>query len=491
MDNLKKKGLQALCWDLFGKILTQGAGLFITIVLARLLSPEDFGLIAICMVVVGLTDVFLDSGLGSGLIQKRRVLPIHYSSVFYFNLFVGFLLTIIVYASAESIAEYYDNAQLTMIIKVTSCLFILNSIGNVHSVFLRKKLNFALLTKINFTATLVSGLIGILAAIGGLNVWSLVIQLISRSIINNLGLWLLSSWNPRLAFSFKALRKLWVFGFRYFLAGLLNAVFDRLDYIIIGKLFPLTTLGYFQRAKSFNLLLVSVTSGSIVSVIFPLLVKLTGDINRFRAYVIQSLNILAFITFLFVGILFISSEMMVTLIFSSKWLQSVPYLELLLLSSFYLPLGSLLSCVLSSRGNSKIYLRMDLIKKGFHLVNFALALRLGIDTYLLGLIVVACINILITVYFASKEINVRFIIFLKPILTQGVIFISVLYFALNFYDGLDLTSLFDLLVINSLFVLVFIMLNIVFKTGSIVSIKKQLNPFVNHALIKYKNICKL
>ena len=278
MDNLKSRGLNALIWDFFGKIARHGTTFIVTIVLARLLEPSDFGLIAMIMVIVMVALVFTDVGLGSALIQRRRLLPVHYASVFYFNVFIGGVLALITFFSATWISDFYDNKQLIPITQVIGLLFVINAFSSVQTSKLRKELNYAALAKTEVSAAVLSGVVGIALAFYGAGVWSLVAQALSRGLFYNIFVWSASKWVPSLLFSFKALRQLWGFGFRIFLSGLLEVVYSKLDVIIIGKLFTPAVLGFFDQAKRLDLMITQLSSGSIMAVLFPVLSKVQNDL---------------------------------------------------------------------------------------------------------------------------------------------------------------------------------------------------------------------
>jgi len=294
MSTLKAQGTKAFIWDFFGKMATHGMGFVVTIFLARLLEPSDFGLVAMIMVIIGIATVFSDVGLGAALIQRRKVHPVHYSSVFYFNVFFGLLLTLTTFFSAPWISAFYDNAALLPITKVMSLSFIINAFSSVQNTKLRKELNYALLTKTGLISSFFGGIIGISLALWGAGVWSLVAQLLSMGIIYNIVIWFSARWRPSLTFSWKALTQLWGFGFRMFLASILAALFERLDLLLIGKFFPVTVLGYFQRAKSLNDMIAQYTSGSMTSVLFPLLSQVQRHTLRFQGIVLKLFGVLCF-----------------------------------------------------------------------------------------------------------------------------------------------------------------------------------------------------
>lgn len=480
MSELKKQGIAAFIWDFFGKLSSQGVGFIVTIILARLLEPSDFGLIAMVMVVVGIAQIFTDIGLGGALIQRETVNQTHYSSVFYFNLTIATLLFLLTFFSASNIANFYDIEQLVPLIEAVSFLFIFNALGSVQTVKLRKQLNYAFITKAGLIASILSGVIGVTLAFLDFGVWSLLAQVLSQSISNSILLWLFSGWRPTFVFSLLSLKQLWSFGFRMFLSGLLDAFYSRLDYLIIGKLFPAATLGYFQRAKQFNLLLIQYTSGSLMSVLFPVLSQVQNDLPRFQNIILNALHTLSLITFFLLGGLYLLSEELIVFLFSDKWLPSVHYMELLLLSGFSYPLSALLVNVLSSRGNSKAFLRLEIMKKVVHSVNFINAIYFGLESYLYGLVFVSIVGISLNIMFAGNEIKLPAMSFYKPIVVQMVLCVSGVYCTLIVSSLFSLDYLVDFIVKGSLFVITFIGLNFVFKTKSLNVIIEKLSSMIKN-----------
>lgn len=476
MNNLKQQGTKAFIWDFFGKMATHGMSFVVSIFLARLLEPSDFGLIAIVMVIIGMASVFTDVGLGGALIQRRRVRPIHYSSVFYFNIVIGLTLALITYFSAPYISEFYNNEALLPLAQVMSVLFILDALSSVQSTRLRKELNYALLTKIGLISSLISGVVGISLALLGAGVWSLVAQTLTIGIIYNILIWTKTNWKPTLEFSWRALTQLWGFGFRMFLVGLLDAVYTRLDYLIIGKIFSPTTLGFYQRAKSLNMMAIQYTSGSLMSVLFPVLSKVQNDLPRFQNIVLKGLGIISFVVFLLFGNLYLISENLIVILFGIKWLPSAEYFQILAFSGFAYPINALLVNVLSSRGNSKAFLRMAIYKKSVAFLNFGIVFLFGIEGFLYGLIIVAVINTSITIVMASRESSIAIFEFYKLIIMQvimaGISLLAILSIV-NFLPNLAILSLISKLI---LFSVLYVMLNYVFKTLSFQYFSEQFFP---------------
>jgi len=186
LNNLKEKAKSAFIWDFFGKIVGNGMGFIVSIFLARLLEPSEFGLIAMIMVLIGMAEIFTDIGLGAALIQRRRVLSIHYNSVFYFNISIATVLTLIIYLSASTIADFYNNVELVLLAEIMSFSFIIGAFSSLQSIKLRRDLNYNLLTKMRLYSAFISGVTGIVLAFNGAGVWSLVVQHLLQGILYNI-----------------------------------------------------------------------------------------------------------------------------------------------------------------------------------------------------------------------------------------------------------------------------------------------------------------
>lgn len=481
-NNLKSQGLKAVVWDFFGKVAKFGTTFIVTVILARLLEPSDFGLIAMVMVVVMIAMIFTDVGLGSALIQRRRLLPIHYDSVFYFNIFIGGILTLVTFFSATWISEFYGNKQLIPLTQVISLVFVVNAFGSMQSTKLRKELNYATLAKANVSAAVLGGIIGISLALSGAGVWSLVAQILTRAVFYNIFVWTASGWIPSLMFSLKALKQLWGFGFRMFLSTLVNVVYNQLDVLIIGKLFAPATLGFFDQAKKLNALIIQFSSGSIMAVMFPVLSKIQNDLPRFQNVAIKTLGIISFVAFFLSGTLYLVSHELIALLFTEKWLPSVEYFKILVMSGFAYPVSVILVNILSSRGNSKAFLRLEIYKKILQSINLSMFFLWGIIGYLYGMLIVSILGVSLNIIFAAREIKLPFMAFARPILVQMVItVISVLSVILSTHS-IELSNIVMILIKGILFSIVYVALNIVFKTRSYDYVMEQIKPVFKHRL---------
>ena len=473
-DNLKQKGISSFLWDIIGKFANSGMGFIITIFLARLLEPSEFGLIAIVLVFLGFISVFFDAGLSAALIQRKRVLPIHYSSVFYFNIIIALILGLLVFISAKSIAEFYNNNELIVILQVMSISFLLGAFSSVQKVQLQRKLNYKILSKITILSTVISGVIGILFAYNGAGVWSLIIQNISFGIMTNILLWKISNWRPSYLFSIKALKNLWSFGFHIFLVSLINSIFGRIDVIIAGKLISPSVLGFYDRAKHLNQMIYSYSAGSLMAVLFPILSKIQKDLERFQKIFIKIYNILSFYIFWFIGLSYIISEELILLLYSEKWLTSVIFFKIIILSTFAHIYGSLLTNILVSRGKSKIYLHIDICKKILMTINLFIGFSYGLEGFLYGSIIVAIMTFIIDLYFATRELNLVFMPFLKTTIIHIIIALFSAVFVLYISLFVEFHFFVILLIKFFLFSIIYLCFSYLFKSQGLSIIAEEI-----------------
>jgi len=482
MSNLKTEGTVAALWDFFGKIARHGTLFIVTVVLARLLDPSDFGLVAMIMVIVMLAFTFTDVGLSSALIQRRRVLPVHYNSAFYFNIFLGSTLTLVTFFSANWISEFYENERLVLITQVMSLLFLISSFSGLQITKLRKELKYATLAKAEVGAAVISGGFSIALAYYGAGVWSLVAQAMSRGVLHNLFLWKMSGWTPSFSFSFKALKQLWGFGFRMFLSEGLIAIFARLDIIVIGKLFAPATLGFFDQAKRLLQLIITYASGSIMSVMFPVLSKVQNDLPRFQNIVIKTLGIISFAVFLLLGTMYLVSEELIVLLFTEKWLPSVDYFKLLILSGFNIPVSALLANILTSRGNSKAFLRVVIYRNILVAINLYIGFQWGMEGYLYGLFLVSILAVMLTIKFASDEIKLPFYMFARPVVVQMVIAVISVWIVILFTEAIETYNIVLILLKSTAFFIIYFLISGLLKTSSYQYVAEQIEPIIKRKL---------
>jgi O-antigen/teichoic acid export membrane protein len=407
MSSLKEKSIKGLFWELGGRIGLQGVGFVVSIILARVLAPEDFGILAIITVFIELASVFLDFGFSTALIQRKEVTELHYASVFFLNVGMGFILALIVFLTAPFISSFYENSQLNALIRVMSLSFIVNSFGNVARAHLRREMNFKAISLAGIIASVISGAIAIYMALTGFGVWSLAIQSISNQMLGNIILYRLNPIHFKLKLCRDSIKELWPFSSRIFYSGFVDTLFSNFDSIIIGKILSPATLGYYSRAKSLQNFSFRYSASTIASVLLPGLSSIQNEPDRLRQTVLKIFHLLSFVSFLGCGILLVSGREIIILLFSEKWEPSVIMFQIIISGAFALQIFSLFHNTLLSTGNAKTFFNINMIYKALLFLNFSLLLIWGLNVYLIGINLISVILFYLGLSVVSKQLNFR------------------------------------------------------------------------------------
>ena len=406
MNSLKSKSLTALGWDLIGKYSNQLTSCVISIFLARILEPRDFGLIAMANVFIALSQSFTDMGFGKALVQAKNPTSTQYSTVFYINVAIGVLLCLLFIGIAPWIALYFEDPMVKPITQVMSLVFLLAALNVVQIAQFTRQLNFKRLTQANIVASLLSGILGIALAVSGFGVWSLVAQGLAFAATKSTLMWYYSSWRPGWEFDLPSTRPLFVFGGKIFSAGFINIVFQKLDVLVIGKLFAARDLGFFFRAKSFNTLLIRFTSASLGNVLFPVFSQIQDDRPRVKRVLFTSLEVISLMVFGLMGFLFINGEQLIVFLFSDKWLPSVIYFKFIVLKGYAVPLNSLYMNLIKGMGKGTLFFNIELLKKFLYAVAVIVGIQFGILGFIQGLVIVAVFNTTINMIAVARTLQI-------------------------------------------------------------------------------------
>ncbi|HPH12124.1 MAG TPA: lipopolysaccharide biosynthesis protein, partial [Thermotogota bacterium] len=311
------------------------------VILARLLLPSDFGIIGMITIFVAVSNVFIDSGFTQALIREKEVTQSDYSTVFFFNLLMSAGLYIILFFVSRLISEFFREPQLVAIIKVLSITFIINAFGLIPKTILIKRLDFKTQTKINVLSSVLSGILSILFAISGFGVWSLVAKSLSMQLFQTVFLSLSTRWIPATMFSFSSFRRLFQFGSRLLVAGLINTIYDNVFFVIIGKLFSANDLGYFTQAKKLSDLSSHSITQSLQRVMYPAFSYIKEDNAKLKEVFRKSIKLTSFVSFLLLALLIVSASDIFTLTVGKNWYPSIPYFQVLCLAGLLYPLHAL------------------------------------------------------------------------------------------------------------------------------------------------------
>lgn len=359
--------------------------LFISnLVLARLLSPDDFGCIGMLMVFISVSDAIIDGGFGSALIQKKDPTETDYSTVFYWNLILSLLLYLVLYFSAPAISRFYDIALLSDVLKVQGLILMINAFVLIQQNILRKQVAFKKLAKINLSAIVLGTVTGIIFAYLGFGVWSLVIKSLVTGLVQCIIYWLSSHWRPQWVFSWTSFRGLFKFGGFMFLTVIVNNLYHNFITLIIGKSFSAATLGYFTQAKKLEDVPRNSLSAVITNVTFPVFSHIQDDIERLLNAARKCTKSMAFLNFPLVMLLIVTAEPLFTLLFTDKWSQSVPYFQVLCVYGLILSPSELNNNIIRALGKSNISLYIMVTQRSIGIILILIGLLWGMKGMLLG-----------------------------------------------------------------------------------------------------------
>lgn len=400
--SLKKTTVHALSWSFFERIGQQGIQFIIAIILARLLLPEQFGLIAMLTIFMAIAQSFVDSGFGSALIQKQDANHLDECSIFYFNILVGFLGAVVLFISAPWIAAFYQIPLLTPLTRILSLNLIINAFGVVHTILLTKRIDFKAQMKVSVIATVLSGSIGVTMAYQGYGVWSLVAQSIGSNLFRTILLWFFLPWRPSWVFSLVSLRSMFSFGSKLLFSGLLDTIYNNLYFIVIGKIFSAADLGYYTRAQQTQQLPVANLSSTVGRVTFPVFSSMQDDKTRLKRGTRKALSSLAMVNFpLMIGLAIVAKPLVIVLL-TDKWLPCVPYLQLLCVVGMLYPLHVINLNVLKAQGRSDLFIRLEILKKILGTVAIVFTWRWGIAAMIYGQIVTSIVAYYMNSYYTGK-----------------------------------------------------------------------------------------
>lgn len=356
----------------------------VQIVLARLLSPSDYGITSIITVFINIATVFIQSGLGSALIQKMDPDEEDYSTVFYINITIAILLIVILYFVSPWIADFYEMPVLTPVLRACSWSLLFNAFWHVHIAILQKNLEFKKLFYANLGAALVSGTVGVVAALCGYGVWALVIQQLLNSLVSTVIIWILVPWRPKRIFSFKSFHELFGFGSKLLVSNLLDTIYENLQPLIIGKFFTQSDLGYYNQGRQIPNVLVNNLNGSIQGVMFPVFSENQQNPVRLKQLVRRSIVTSCFLVFPMMAGLAAVAKPAIVILLTEKWLPSVPYMQISCIVFAMWPIHTANLQAINAMGRSDIFLKLEVIKKVLGVLMLVIAIPFGIMAILWG-----------------------------------------------------------------------------------------------------------
>lgn len=387
-----------LIWKYFERFSLQGIGFIISIILARLLSPEEYGIIAIVMVFISLASVFVESGFSTALIQKKEVDDTDLSSVLYLSLIISIFLYIIIFISAPFIAIFFNQPILRLVFRVLSINLVIGSVNSIQNTIIAKNMLFKKLFFSSFGAVTISGTIGVIAAYNGFGVWALVLQQITNQLVTVVLLWFIVKWRPKLIFSTTRIKALFSYGSKLLAAGLINVLYSDLRTLIIGRIYSPSMLGYYNRGQQFPQLIVLNINGSIQSVMLPAFSAIQDNRKRLKEMIRRSIVVSSFLVFPMMIGMAVVAEPIVKLILTDKWLPAVPFLQIFCISFALIPINTANLQAINAIGRSDIFLKLEIIKKIIGLTVLLISINFGIYAIAIGQVISGIISTFINLY---------------------------------------------------------------------------------------------
>lgn len=397
-DNLKTSVLSSLFWKFLERGGVSGVQFIVQIILARLLLPADYGIIALIVVFIAISQTFVQSGLGTALIQKRKVTDADYSSVFYLSLGVALIFYCILFLVAPTIATFYDQPLITSVLRVLGLTLFFGAINTVQNAVIARNFLFQKLFISSLGAVLFSGIVGIIMACAGYGVWALVGQQMTSIVALCIIMWFTVQWRPRLIFSVTRVKDLFSFGWKLLASGLLDTTYTNLSSLIIGKLYPASMLGYYTKGQEFPNVLVSNIDSSIQAVMFPTYAKCQDNKPLMKQIMRRALVTSAFLVFPAMAGLAAVAGPLVELLLTDKWLIAVPFLQIFCAAYALWPIHTVNLQAINALGRSDVFLKLEIFKKVVGVSVLAVTVPIGIYAMALGSVVSGIVGTLINAY---------------------------------------------------------------------------------------------
>ncbi len=407
MTNLKSKSVSSAKWSL---ILHMGQYLItfaLSIVLSRLLEPAEFGLTGMLSVFIAMATTLTSAGLGQALVFNKTENEHDFSTVFYFNIAVSASLYVVLFFAAPLIAAFYEQPELINLTRWICLVFVINSFGLIQDTRLVIDLNFKKQSLIRLASLVVSVGAAIIMAFQGFGVYSIVGQVLVQALTNVILYWSLSSWRPRTGFSIESFKRLWKYGSNILFSNLFSQIINNIDNLLVGKVFKPHTLGLFIRAKNTKHIPEGIFTQAFQTSIFPILSKLNDNHEEFVKKHLLFFKIGAYFVFPLVILLYFSSFEIVDILYGAKWHASVPYLEILAFMIVPYFLGILFNQTLLAFGDSRLFMKLNMLRRVLGIINIPVAIYWGLIPYLYSIVILTFVGLIIDVLYTSKKIGTQ------------------------------------------------------------------------------------
>lgn len=404
-ESLKQKTVKGVGWSFADNIANSGITFLVGLVLANILTPEEYGIMAMVTIFIAVSNSIVDSGFSNALIRKIDIRSVDYNTVFYFNLIVSLFLYLILYVSAPAISVFFKEPVLVDVMRVIGCILIINALAIIPRTIFVRNINFKAQTKVSLIASLSSGIVGIGMALTGWGVWSLVGQQLTRQLLNTVFLWIFCRWRPLWEFSIQSFKELFSFGSKLLASGLIDTVYKEIYSLVIGGFYSAADLGQYTRASQFNTIFSSNLTSVVQRVSYPVLSSIQNEPERLLSAYRRVIKTTMLITFAcMLGLAAVAKQLIVILI-GEKWLPAVYFLQIICFSGMLYPLHAINLNILQVKGRSDLFLRLEVIKKMIAVIPITLGIFFGIEFMLWGGVCSSFVAFFLNSYYSADLIG--------------------------------------------------------------------------------------
>ena len=478
MADLKKQTIGGFIWRLLERTAAQGVGFVVSIILARMLAPDAYGIVAIVTVFTSILSVFVDSGLGNALVQKKDADDLDFSTVFFFNMFMCISLYLLLFLCAPFIAKFYKMNQLTVLIRVSSLSLIVFGVKGIQQAYVAKKMIFKKFFFATLGGTIISAFVGIFMAYKGFGAWALVAQNLSNFTLDTIILWFTVKWRPKLMFSFERLKGLFSFGWKLLVSSIIDNVYNNLRSLIIGKQYTSQDLAFYNKGKNFPNMIITNINTSIDSVLLPSIASVQDSKESVKAMTRRAMKTSTYIMAPLLMGLAACGQSVISILITDKWLSSYPFMVIFCITYMFYPVHTANLNAIKAMGRSDLFLKLEIIKKIVGIIAILVTFRISVMAMAYSLLVTSVLSQIINSWPNKKLMNYSYLEQLKDIL-PGIglaAFMGGCVYCVNF---LHLSNWLTLLIQVPLGAVIYIGLSALLKLDSFIYVFNIIKPIFN------------
>ena len=466
-DSIRKQFISGVAWSTLSRFSSLGIQFVVTLILARLLDPSDFGVIGMLSIFMAVSQILLDSGFGDALIQKESKSDIEYSSVFYLNILIGVLCYSLLFLVSPLLDDFYHMENLHTYSRILFLVIPINAIGLIQRVQLRQELAFKKIAIIEISSALISGIVGVFLAYLQFGVYALICQMLIVNICRTSFTILFRRWHPSFVFSLNALKPLFSYGLNLTITGLLTVIFNNIHALLIGRFYNPQSVGYYNQAKQYEQLSSNTLTDIVMGVSFPTLVRFKDNEDKLKEFYKKIIELVVFLVVPLMCFLYVVSDQLLVLLLTEKWLPASVFFKILCIYGITFPLHQINGNVIKVKGESRKYLCIELFRRVLLLLSIIVTLNISIIAMLYGQIIAMFFVIIASMYVSGSLVKYRVIDQIIDILPYYIMGIISSAFAVIINDNVELHPVFNITMTLLLLIVVYLFLCFLFKRQSL------------------------